>query len=69
MSEEMEIIRSPDCITEDKKHILVYAEDPYWAECECCFERFVLVSETVAKEAGLFIIPKVIGKHEGTDEK
>ena len=55
----MDEIQEPDCISGDKKHTVwkkngcnsVY-------ECENCFERFYLISETAAKKANLFIEPK-----------
>lgn len=56
---EGKIIESPDCISEDKQHKvwqLKYSTVIY--ECEHCFERFYLISETAAKAANLKLIPK-----------
>lgn len=50
----MDYIKSPDCITDDKRHRIVACDElPFFVRCEVCFERFVLVAETVLKEAGI----------------
>ena len=44
--------KAPRCI-DPEGHSLARTEPPFWFECESCFERFGLVSETVAKAAGI----------------
>jgi len=45
--------KSPDCISEDGVHDIEWIWDgPFAAQCKDCFERFVLVSETVLKNSG-----------------
>jgi hypothetical protein len=52
---------SPDCITQNKKHIIELCYDsPFYAQCSACFERFVLISETAVKEMEISVIPKKI---------
>lgn len=56
---EDKIIRSPDCINGNSGHSVVSLDtNVITYECENCFERFHLISETAAKEAGLNLIPK-----------
>jgi len=57
---EMQFIESPDCITENGIHSIVNSNDPIFSsECENCFERYVLVSETVLQKSGVIIKPKI----------
>lgn len=53
-----EPIQTSRCVTEDGKHDLVEAEFPFWLQCRNCFERYILVSETSAKEAGLEFVER-----------
>jgi len=53
------IIKSPDCISKNKQHKVWELEGSLIIyECEYCFERFYLISETAAKAANLKLIPK-----------
>lgn len=49
----MQAIKAPQCISDSGKHNIKDAEFPYYGECEYCFERFILVSESVAYKAGI----------------
>jgi len=49
------IIYAPDCLTLDGRHIIEPCDPPFYSQCSVCFERFVLISETVMKESGIDI--------------
>jgi hypothetical protein len=50
-----DIIKAPGCLSEDGRHVMVEAEPPFAFQCTECFERFVLLSETVAKEMNIAV--------------
>lgn len=49
---EPETKKSPKCISPDGIHELEDGKWPFYFQCIHCFERFILISETVAKETG-----------------
>lgn len=54
-----DIIEAPKCFSFDGKHNIEKTDSPYWGQCTYCFERFILVSETVAKNAGIkFVVSR-----------
>ena len=55
---KVSIFKAPKCISEDGMHVLEDAEAPFYKECTACFERFLLVSETVVKNSGLDVLER-----------
>lgn len=53
--EKSKVIKAPKCWSDDGKHVLEPAEPPFYAECQVCGERFILISETVAKEIEIVV--------------
>ena len=51
-------ISAPRCTTENNKHILVDSESPYYAVCDACGERFILMSEASARELNLHLLER-----------
>ena len=59
-----EEIKAPQCIDGGKhKMIDIEEEDSvFWCQCEKCFERFILMSETVASQLNVLAVPREINK-------
>jgi len=48
-STKKRVIKAPNCISEDGEHSYEEIDSPWAYQCENCFERFAIISETVLK--------------------
>lgn len=55
-------IQAPQCIDGGMHKMEDIQEDDsiFWCQCEKCFERFILMSETVASKLNILPVPREI---------
>ena len=46
-------LEDPGCSTPSGEHILEESTGPFYAQCAVCMERYLILSETVARDAGI----------------
>lgn len=54
------LVEAPVCISESGLHKVELIEPPFYCQCVYCFERFVLISETVCKGMDMQIVERKI---------
>lgn len=48
--------RDPPCLTPDGIHIFEDSDGPFYAQCKICFERYLIISESMCREAGILSV-------------